>query len=46
MTHPERPIQIGDLLPGLSIRAASGEEVDLRAWRGRPLLVVCIRYYG
>jgi peroxiredoxin len=46
MTDRVRPIQIGEPLPALSVRAASGDEVDLRTWRGRPLLLVCIRYYG
>jgi hypothetical protein len=40
------PIQIGDSLPAVVIQAASGEDVDLRAWHGRPLVLVCVRYYG
>lgn len=40
------PIQIGDLLPMVRVRTAWGEPLDLRTWRGRPLLLVCIRYYG
>ena len=46
MAQSARPIQIGDPLPAVLVKAASGEDVDLRTWGGRPLLAVCIRYYG
>jgi hypothetical protein len=46
MVENARPIQIGDPLPAVQVRTAWGERVDLRTWRGRPLLLVCVRYYG
>jgi hypothetical protein len=36
----------GESLPAIALRTASGEAVDLARWRGQPLLVVCVRYYG
>jgi hypothetical protein len=33
-------------LDGLRVRTADGGEVALGAFAGRPLLVVCVRYYG
>ena len=39
-------IQVGDALPAVRLKSGAGAEVDLTAWRGRPLLVVCVRYYG
>ena len=46
MSQETPVIQIGDTLPPARLRTGSGEEVDLAAWRGRPLVVVCVRYYG
>jgi peroxiredoxin len=39
-------IQVGGTLPGVRLKNGSGEEVELSVWRGRPLLLVCLRYYG
>jgi hypothetical protein len=39
-------IALGEPLPGVRLRTGAGEAVDLAAWRGRPLLIVCLRYYG
>jgi peroxiredoxin len=40
------PVAVGDRLPDLRLQAADGSEVALAALRGRPLLLVCLRYYG
>jgi peroxiredoxin len=36
----------GDRLPDLRLATGDGGEVALASLRGRPLLVVCVRYYG
>jgi hypothetical protein len=33
-------------LDGVRVRTAGGEEIALGMFAGRPLLVVCVRYYG
>ena len=46
MSEVGRAIRVGDALPAVRLKTGSGEEVELAAWRGRPLVVVCVRYYG
>jgi hypothetical protein len=46
MSGGPRVIDVGELLPPVPLMTASGEEVSLARWSGRPLLVVCVRYYG
>ncbi len=46
MTTGERPIAIGDVVPDVPLRTFDGREFRLSSWRGRPLFVVCVRYYG
>ena len=46
MTTRERPIEIGDLVPDVSLQTCDGGEVRLSSLRGHPLLAVCVRYYG
>jgi hypothetical protein len=46
MSEVARAIQVGDTLPAVRLKTGFGEEVELGAWRGRPLVVVCARYYG
>jgi hypothetical protein len=36
----------GDRLPDIRLRTADGGELSLASLRGRPLVAVCIRYYG
>lgn len=45
MTTP-RSIDVGDVLPDVTLRTADGGELALATLRGRPLVVVCVRYYG
>src|SRR5262245_6990687 len=46
MADAARVIQVGDALPSIRLRSASGEDIDLTAWQGRLLVLVCVRYYG
>ena len=39
-------IGIGDALPDIRLRTPQGGELVLADLRGRPLVIVCIRYYG
>ena len=39
-------LALGERLPDLRLRDGDGHEVALSRFRGRPLLVVCVRYYG
>ena len=39
-------IAIGDRLPDLRLARGDGGALALASLRGRPLLVVCVRYYG
>lgn len=41
-----RPLALGDPLPDLRLRTADGGELALGTLRGRPLVAVCVRYYG
>ena len=45
MTH-DRPLALGERLPQVRLQTADGEEVALSTLFGRPLVVVCVRYYG
>ena len=42
----DRPLALGDRLPDLRLQNPSGGELALSALRGRPLVLVCVRYYG
>ncbi len=37
---------LGERLPDLTLTDADGRDVALSGFRGRPLLAVCVRYYG
>lgn len=39
-------LRVGDLLPAVELRTATGERVELGAFLDRILLVQCLRYYG
>jgi len=46
MSEIARVLQPGELLPDVRLQGADGGEVALASLRGRPLVIVCIRYYG
>jgi len=46
MIARERAVGIGDPVPDVPLRAFDGAEFPLSSLRDRPLLVVCVRYYG
>jgi peroxiredoxin len=46
MIARERAVGIGDPVPDVPLQTADGAEFRLSSLRGRPLLVVCVRYYG
>ena len=46
MTAEARPVAIGDVVTDVPLRTFDGREVRLSSLRGRPLLAVCVRYYG
>ena len=46
MTAEARPVAIGDVLTDVPLRTFDGREFRLSSLRGRPLLAVCVRYYG
>ena len=39
-------VAIGELVPDVPLETFDGAEVRLSSLRGRPLLAVCVRYYG
>ncbi|HMH49579.1 MAG TPA: hypothetical protein VK548_05055 [Candidatus Acidoferrum sp.] len=44
MTEPS--VRIGEPLPDVGLQTFDGHEIRLSSLRGRPLLIVCVRYYG
>jgi hypothetical protein len=46
MSGAARAIEVGQALPQVRLRSGWGADADLAVWRGRPLVIVCIRYYG
>ena len=46
MSEITRGLQLGDQLPDISLQTADGGELALAGLRRRPLVVVCVRYYG
>ena len=46
MTIEERPLAIGDVVTAVPLQTFDGREFRLSSLRGRPLLAVCVRYYG
>ena len=46
MTGEERPVEIGDVVPDVPLQTFDDAEFRLSSLRGRPLLAVCLRYYG
>lgn len=41
-----RPLALGESLPDLRLPTGAGHELALSTFRGRPLVLVCVRYYG
>jgi len=46
MSEIARVLQPGDQLPDVHPQTADGGELALASLRGRPLVIVCVRYYG
>jgi peroxiredoxin len=46
MSDIARVLQPGDQLPDIRLQTADGGELALASLRGRPLVIVCVRYYG
>ena len=46
MTTPDPRVAIGDVVPDVALQTVDGAELRLSSRRGRPLLAVCVRYYG
>ena len=46
MTAEERSVAIGDVVTDVPLRTFDGGEFRLSSLRGRPLLAICVRYYG
>ena len=42
----DHPLAIGDVVNDVPLQTFDGREFRLSSLRGRPLLVVCVRYYG
>jgi peroxiredoxin len=40
------PVALGQTLPDVPLEQAGGGETRLASLRGRPLVIVCVRYYG
>jgi hypothetical protein len=41
-----RPLALGEPLPPILLQTADGRELALSTLFGRPLVLVCVRYYG
>ena len=46
MTAQAHPVAIGEVVPDVPLQTFDGREFRLSSLRGRPLLAVCVRYYG
>jgi peroxiredoxin len=46
MSVRDRPLALGEPVPDVRLQTFDGGEMALSALRGRPLVVVCVRYYG
>lgn len=46
MSQQDRPLTLGELVPDVRLESFDGGELALSTLRGRPLIVVCVRYYG
>lgn len=46
MSPHDHPMALGEVLPDVAIQTADGSELRLSTFRGRPLVLVCVRYYG
>jgi peroxiredoxin len=46
MSAEDRALAIGEPMPDIRLETVDGGELSLSSLRGRPLLAVCVRYYG
>jgi hypothetical protein len=46
MSPHDRPLAIGDPVPEVRLLTFDRDELPMSSLRGRPLLAVCVRYYG
>jgi peroxiredoxin len=46
MTREDAPLTPGDLVPDVPLSTFDGGTTTLSSFGGRPLLIVCVRYYG
>jgi hypothetical protein len=46
MSDRGRPLALGDVVDDVRLQTADGTALALSSLRGRPLLAVCVRYYG
>ena len=46
MTERDRPLALGDPVPDVRLQTFEDGETTLSAFHGRPLVVVCVRYFG
>lgn len=42
----EARLRIGDRLPDVTLLTSTGEETDLRGWRGEATLLIFLRHLG
>jgi len=46
MNPRERSVAVGETMPDVRLETADGRELSLSSFHGRPLVLVCVRYYG
>jgi peroxiredoxin len=46
MSRQDRPLTLGERVPDVRLETSEGGETTLSALGGRPLVLVCVRYYG
>lgn len=46
MSTADRALALGDLVADVRLQTADGGALALSSLLGRPLLAVCVRYYG
>jgi hypothetical protein len=44
--NPAPGVGIGQVVPDVALSSPDGAERRLSSFRGRPLLAICVRYYG
>ena len=46
MRPQDTPLALGEPVPDIPWQTFDGRELRMSSLRGRPLLAVCVRYYG